>query len=128
MSLTTPDDAMAATVGAAHEAGREPGLDEAYPRLLYHLLKLSNLVGRPFFTHFAARHDLTLNDARVLLSLASVRQAASHELCDMTGMHPMNVSRSESTAIKVERNSTSRSDRLAKTNSDSTFTCGASFR
>ena len=94
MSLTTPDDAMAAAVGAAHEAAREPGLDEAYPRLLYHLLKLSNLVGRPFFTHFAARHDLTLNDARVLLSLASVRQAASHELCDMTGMHPMNVSRS----------------------------------
>ena len=94
MSLTTPDDTTATAHAAAHAAEHAPGLDEAYPLLLYRLLKLTNLVGRPFFTHFAARYDLTMNDARVLLSLASVRQAAAHELCDMTGMHPMNVSRS----------------------------------
>ena len=89
MSLTAPDIAAAEAVGTA-----DAGLDEAYPRLLRQLLKLSNLVGRPFFTHFAERYDLTMNDARVLLSLTSVTQAASHELCDVTGMHPMNVSRS----------------------------------
>ncbi len=94
MSLTAPDDTNGAAHAAVHAAEHEPGLDEAYPRLLYRLLKLTNLVGRPFFTHFAARYDLTMNDARVLLSLASVRQAAAHELCDMTGMHPMNASRS----------------------------------
>jgi DNA-binding MarR family transcriptional regulator len=75
-------------------AGLQAGLDEPYPRLLYRLLKLSNLVQRPFFTHFADRYDLTLNDVRVLMSLAFVGQAASHELCDTTGLHPMNVSRS----------------------------------
>src|SRR3569833_1089008 len=89
MSLTEPQ-------GESIEAPvlGEPRLDSAYPRLLRQLLKLSNLVGRPFFTHFAERYDLTMNDARVLMALASERQAASHELCDATGMHPMNVSRS----------------------------------
>ncbi len=75
-------------------AGRPTELDQPRPRLLYRLLKLSNLVGRPFFTHFADRYDLTLNDVRVLMSLGHAGQAASHELCDSTGMHPMNVSRS----------------------------------
>ncbi len=89
MSLTEPQEI---SVGAA--VSGEPQLDGAYPRLLRQLLKLTNLVGRPFFTHFAERYDLTMNDARVLMALASERQAASHELCEATGMHPMNVSRS----------------------------------
>lgn len=65
-----------------------------HPNLLYRLLKLSNLIGRPFFTHFAVRYDLTMNELRVLMTLGSMSEAASHELCDATGMHPMNVSRS----------------------------------
>ncbi len=94
MSLTLPEDVGGPAAQADLSARREAGLDEAYPRLLHRLLKLTNLIGRPFFTHFAHRHDLTLNDVRVLMSLASVGQAASHELCEMTGTHPMNVSRS----------------------------------
>jgi len=58
------------------------------------LTKLSNLVGRPFFAHFANRYDLTRNDVGVLLSLAEMGEGAAHELCRVTGMHPMNVSRS----------------------------------
>lgn len=58
------------------------------------LTKLSNLVGRPFFSHFADRYDLTRNDVNVLLTMAEMREAAAHELCRVTGMHPMNVSRS----------------------------------
>lgn len=68
-------------------------LEGAHPRLLYRLLKLSNLIGRPFFTHFAERYDLTMNDLRVLMTLGSMSEAASHELCRAIGMHPMNVSR-----------------------------------
>ena len=94
MSLTLPEDIGALAAQPDRSARREPALDEAYPRLLHRLLKLTNLIGRPFFTHFAERLDLTLNDVRVLMSLSSVSQAASHELCEMTGMHPMNVSRS----------------------------------
>ena len=67
---------------------------EAHASLLYRLLKLSNLIGRPFFAHFADRYDLTMNDLRVLMTLAPLEEAASHELCQVTGMHPMNVSRS----------------------------------
>ncbi len=88
MSMTAPEHVVAAVAATGVPGGG------AYPRLLQGLLKLTNLVGRPFFTHFAERYDLTMNDARVLLSLASLGQAASHELCDATGMHPMNVSRS----------------------------------
>lgn len=83
-------------------AGAEPGVmqsgvghaGQAHPQLLYRLLKVSNLIGRPFFTHFADRYDLTMNDTRVLMTLASMSEAASHELCQVNGMHPMNVSRS----------------------------------
>jgi len=91
------------------EARLRAGLDEPYPRLLYRLLKLSNLINRPFFTHFADRYDLTLNDVRVLMSLAFVGQAASHELCDSTGMHPMNVSRSAA-RLKRQGRITERAD------------------
>ncbi len=70
-------------------AGEHP----SHPTLLYRLLKLTNLIGRPFFAHFAERYDLTMNDLRVLMTLAPMQAAASHELCQVTGMHPMNVSR-----------------------------------
>ena len=94
MPLAAQEERGAQSLAVGVAARREPGLDETYPRLLYRLLKLSNLINRPFFTHFADRHDLTLNDVRVLMGLAHAAQAASHELCEATGMHPMNVSRS----------------------------------
>ena len=64
------------------------------PALLYRLLKLSNLINRPFLTHLAGRYDLSLNDVRVLMTLAAMSEAASHELSQVTGVHPMNISRS----------------------------------
>jgi len=79
--------------GRGPEGAPPPQGREAHPTLLYRLLKLSNLIGRPFFTHFAERYDLTMNDLRVLMTLAPMGEAASHELSQLTGMHPMNVSR-----------------------------------
>jgi DNA-binding MarR family transcriptional regulator len=67
------------------------------------LTKLSNLVGRPFFSHFADRYDLTRNDVGVLLTLAEMGEAAAHELCRATGMHPMNVSRSVARLRRQDR-------------------------
>ena len=69
----------------------------------YRLLKLTSLMGRPFFTRFAQQYELSANDWRVLTTLASIPESASHELCEVTGMHPMNVSRSVATLRKQGR-------------------------
>jgi DNA-binding MarR family transcriptional regulator len=69
----------------------------------YRLMKLTNLINRPFFSRFAKRYHLTINDARVLVTLASMPEAAAHELCDAAGMHPMNVSRSVATLRRQGR-------------------------
>ena len=66
-------------------------------------MKLTNLINRPFFSRYAERYRLTINDARVLVALASMREAAAHEVCEATGMHPMNVSRSVATLRKQAR-------------------------
>ncbi len=66
-------------------------------------MKLTNLINRPFFSRYAERYRLTINDARVLVTLASQLEAAAHELCDATGMHPMNVSRSVATLRRQGR-------------------------
>jgi len=53
----------------------------------YRLMKLTNLINRPFFARHAGRYHLTINDARVLVALASMSEGAAHELCAATGMH-----------------------------------------
>jgi len=83
-------------------------IDPAPPRLshpvvLFRLLKLSNLLTRPFFAHFSDRYDLSLNDLRVLMTLATMRQAAAHEIGEAVGIHPMNVSRSVATLRRQGR-------------------------
>ena len=50
MSLTEPGSIATEVLAMDLATPREAALDEAYPRLLYRLLKLSNLIGRPFFT------------------------------------------------------------------------------
>lgn len=61
--------------------------------VLYRLLKLSNLISQPFFANDAARYQISMNELRVLTTLAPLGEAASHEVGAVAGMHPMNVSR-----------------------------------
>ncbi len=61
--------------------------------VLYRLLKLTNLITRPFLSDDALRYHLSINELRILMSLAPLREAASHELGMVSGIHPMNVSR-----------------------------------
>lgn len=65
-----------------------------HPQVLFRLLKLSNLVTRPFFANFSVREELSLNDLRVVMTLGAMREAAAHEIAEAAGLHPMNVSRS----------------------------------
>jgi DNA-binding MarR family transcriptional regulator len=61
--------------------------------VIYRLLKLSNLISRPFLAEDSVRYRISLNELRILMTLAPMREAASHELANVAGMHPMNVSR-----------------------------------
>ncbi|MGH8219135.1 MAG: MarR family winged helix-turn-helix transcriptional regulator [Steroidobacteraceae bacterium] len=91
-------------------------------------MKLTNLINRPFFSRYAERYHLTINDSRVLVTLASVCEAAAHELCEATGMHPMNVSRSVATLrrqgrITERRDPANRRRKMLRLTSKGSSTC-----
>ncbi len=67
------------------------------------LLKLSNLVLTPFLVVFADRYSINLNELRVLMTLASMREAAAHEIAREAAMRPMNVSRAVATLTRAGR-------------------------
>lgn len=73
------------------------------PMLLYRLLKLSNLILRPLFVQRAESYEMNVNELRVLMTLAPMGEAASHELCEVAGLHPMNVSRAVGTLRRQGR-------------------------
>ena len=60
---------------------------------MHRLLKASYLITQPFFTNFADRYEVTMNELRIIMTLAATSSAAPHEVGRATGMHPMNVSR-----------------------------------
>lgn len=73
------------------------------PLVLYRLLKLSNLIGQPFLSSEAKRYNISMNELRVLATLAPLQEAASHEIGAVAGMHPMNVSRAVATLSRRKR-------------------------
>lgn len=73
------------------------------PMVLYRLLKLSNLISQPFFANDARRYNISMNELRVLATLAPLQEAASHEIGTVAGMHPMNVSRAVATLCRRKR-------------------------
>jgi DNA-binding MarR family transcriptional regulator len=70
---------------------REPALS---PEMVgFRLLKLTNLLSRPFFGKFAKQYELTLNEWRTMVVIASRPGSAAQDVAQATGIHPMNVSR-----------------------------------
>lgn len=59
----------------------------------FRLLKLTNLMSRPFFGQFAKQHSLSLTEWRSLVVLASRPGSAAQDISAATGLHPMNISR-----------------------------------
>lgn len=59
----------------------------------FRLLKLTNLLTRPFFGKFAKQHALTLTEWRTIVVLANRPGIASQDIAALTGLHPMNISR-----------------------------------
>jgi DNA-binding MarR family transcriptional regulator len=78
----------------------EQALPEALPEalpidssLLFKLVRLVNLTARPFVETLSRRHQLSLNEWRVLVVLASHPGVAAHEVADHTGLDKMSISR-----------------------------------
>ncbi len=61
--------------------------------LIYHLLLLVNLIAKPFFGHIDKRYGLTLNEWRIMMTLAGRPGISISGVCEHSGMHIMNVSR-----------------------------------
>jgi DNA-binding MarR family transcriptional regulator len=59
----------------------------------FRLLKLTNLLSRPFFGQFARQYELTLNEWRTMVMLAAQPGSAAQDISAATGLHPMNISR-----------------------------------
>jgi DNA-binding MarR family transcriptional regulator len=64
---------------------------------LHRLLKLNNRLLAPFSTHLSHRHNISLNEFRLLMAIGRLGASASHELAEHTGVNAMSVSRAVST-------------------------------
>lgn len=83
------DKCAAENPSTPHEAGH--ALTPAMAG--FRLLKLTNLMSRPFFGQFAKQHSLTLNEWRSIVVLANQPGSAAQDVSAATGSHPMNISR-----------------------------------
>ncbi len=80
-------------------AERGPTLSEPGGRVgtLHRILKLHNRLLQPFSTHLSHRHNISLNEFRLLMVIGRLGAAASHELSEHTGVNAMSVSRAVGT-------------------------------
>jgi DNA-binding MarR family transcriptional regulator len=93
-------DRLSATA-SGKQRPREEKVDAT--RILQETLKLSNRLVAPFLAYLASRHEISLNEFRLLMLIGQYPEIASHELVDMTGVNPMSVSRAVATLEKHGR-------------------------
>ncbi|NLY26490.1 MAG: winged helix-turn-helix transcriptional regulator [Alcaligenaceae bacterium] len=92
MSTRTQSSAVTTVPGSIQTTtARRPPLT---PEMVgFRLLKLTNLLTRPFFGKFAKQHALTLTEWRTMVVLANRPGIAAQDIAALTGLHPMNISR-----------------------------------
>ena len=61
--------------------------------LLFKLVRVVNLTTRPFVETLARTHQISLNEWRAMVVLASHPGCAAHEVAELTGLDKMSVSR-----------------------------------
>jgi DNA-binding MarR family transcriptional regulator len=69
--------------------------------LLVMLLRFASLINRPMRDGVADPEGLSLNELRIMMSLGGEGEMAGHELAELIGMQPMNVSRALATLIGI---------------------------
>lgn len=68
--------------------------------LLVDVLKLASLINRPMRDAVAQANALSINELRVLMALDGEGACAGHELSELIGMPPMNVSRALASLVE----------------------------
>lgn len=71
--------------------------------LVHRLLRLVNLLAKPFQERFGTRYRLSLAEWRIMMVLAAHPGATATEIADWTGLHVMNVSRSVARLVRQGR-------------------------
>lgn len=59
----------------------------------FRLILLVNLLSRPFYSTYGKRHDISINEWRIIMTLSAHPGISASEICSMSGLHKMNVSR-----------------------------------
>ncbi len=71
--------------------------------LVYRLLRLVNLLAKPFPTRYGTRYRLSLQEWRIMMALAAHPGVTATQLADWTGVHVMNVSRGVARLVRMGR-------------------------
>ena len=69
-------------------------------QLLIGLLKQASLISRPMTEGVATPNDISANELRLIMCLGGEGALAGHEISDVMGMSPMNVSRAIANLVK----------------------------
>ena len=72
-------------------------IDDGQSALLIALLRIASVINRPMRDGVADPEGLSLNELRILMALGGEGEAAGHDLAEVMGMQPMNVSRALAT-------------------------------
>ncbi len=70
-----------------------------HAQLLVGLLKQASLISRPMTEGVAMPNDISANELRLMMCLGGEGALAGHEIADVMGMQPMNVSRAIASLI-----------------------------
>lgn len=69
----------------------------------FRLILLVNLLSRPFFAKFGQQLKLNINEWRILMTLSQHPGISATDICGISGLHKMNVSRGVSRLVKQDR-------------------------
>ena len=95
-----PKPLLQATLETLPLRGKTLPLDSS---LFFKLVRVVNLTARPFQAGMGKAHQLTLNEWRVMVVLASHPGSAATDVADATGLDKMSVSRALSGLGRLDR-------------------------
>lgn len=96
--ITSSMETTNQTQHALLETGERPVFAD-----VMNLQRIGGLLSKPFFQQFSEKHNLTLNEWRVVVVVHNLPGTAGHDVGKFAGIIPMNVSRAVATLKKAGR-------------------------